>query len=87
MSIAFGGLCCMSDFPRFPVRLRVFVTPDQYRELEHARYIWFNRHGAGMKVPSMGDFVSLLLTRLTEEFIYEMCENKNMKSEVCEHEN
>lgn len=68
----------MSDFPNKPVRLHLSVTPEQYRELEHARYIWFNRYGVGERMPRMHDFVSMLLTRLTVDFIYEMCaENKN----------
>ena len=68
----------MSDFPTYPVRLRVWVTPEQYRELEHAKYVWFNRYGVGSASPHISDFVSMLLTRLTVDFIYEMCaENKN----------
>ena len=63
----------MSDFPTYPVRLRVWVTPEQYRELEHARYIWFNRYGVGERMPRMHDFVSMLLTRLTVDFVEEMC--------------
>lgn len=63
----------MNKYRLDPVRLRVSVTSEQYRELEHARYIWFDRYGVGERMPRMDDFVSLLLTRLTVEFVYEMC--------------
>lgn len=67
----------MGKYDRAPVRLRVWVSLEQYRELEHARYIWFNRYGVGERMPRMHDFVSMLLTRLTIDFIYEMCESES----------
>lgn len=62
----------MYKYDRVPVRLRVWVSPEQYRELEYARMIWKDRYGVGEHLPHMGDFVSMLLTRLTGEFIEDM---------------